>query len=82
MLNSRLVGIEGGDFPVGSDFRKVQIMVNPNLSAQNGGGLATGSVYEQADLTTDTGDIIYSEFRGPINRASDSTEDIKIVCEF
>ena len=79
MLNSRLVGIEGGDFPVGADFRKVQILVNPSLVA---GGLATGSVYQQSELTTDTGDIIYSEFRGPINRASDSTEDIKIVCEF
>ena len=79
MLNSRLVGIEGGDFPVGADFRKVQILVNPSLVA---GGLATGSVYQQSELSTDTGDIIYSEFRGPINRASDSTEDIKIVCEF
>ena len=66
-------------FPVGADFRKVQILVNPSLVA---GGLATGSVYQQSELTTDTGDIIYSEFRGPINRASDSTEDIKIVCEF
>ncbi len=79
MLNSRLIGIEGGDFPVGADFRKVQIIINPELA---GGGLATGSVYQQSELTTDTGDIIYSEFRGPINRASDSTEDIKIVCEF
>jgi hypothetical protein len=79
MLNTRLVGIEGGDFPVGSDFRKVQILVNPELS---GGGAATGSVYQKSELNSDTGLIIYSEFRGPINRASDSTEDIKIVCEF
>jgi hypothetical protein len=44
--------------------------------------MATGNVYQKSDLKTDTGRIIYSEFRGPINRATDSTEDIKIVCEF
>ena len=79
MLNSRLVGVEGGNFPVGDDFRKVQLMVDPKLE---NGTLASGNVYEKSDLLTDTGTIIYSEFRGPINRATDSTEDIKIVCEF
>jgi len=80
MLNSRLVGIEGGDFPVGDDFRKVQLLVNPLLV--DGVTPATSNVYQKSELKTDTGSILYSEFRGPINRASDSTEDIKIVCEF
>ena len=80
MLNSRLVGIEGGDFPVGDDFRKVQILINPILV--DGTTPATSSVYQKSELKSDTGSILYSEFRGPINRASDSTEDIKIVCEF
>ena len=79
MVNSRLVGVEGGNFPVGDDFRKVQIMIDPKLA---NGTAATGNVYEKSDLKSDTGRIIYSEFRGPINRATDSTEDIKIVCEF
>ncbi len=79
MLNSRLVGVESGSFPVGDDFRKVQIMIDPKL---DNGTMATGNVYQKSDLKTDTGRIIYSEFRGPINRATDSTEDIKIVCEF
>jgi len=80
MLNSRLVGIEGGDFPVGDDFRKVQLLVDPLLL--DGVTPATSNVYEKSELKSATGLIIYSEFRGPINRASDSTEDIKIVCEF
>ncbi|NWJ44023.1 hypothetical protein HX837_07485 [Marine Group I thaumarchaeote] len=33
-------------------------------------------------MDDDSGEIIYTEFRAPINRASDSTEDIKLVMEF
>ena len=36
----------------------------------------------ERELDQDSGSIIYTEFRGPIIRASDSTEDIKLVCEF
>ena len=33
-------------------------------------------------MEPDSGDIIYVENRRPISRASDQTEDIKIVVEF
>lgn len=78
MLNSRLIGNEGEDFPVEDDFRKVHLLLNPT---QNNAP-ATGTTYNHLELDQDSGSIIYTEFRGPIIRASDSTEDIKLVCEF
>ena len=35
-----------------------------------------------AEMDDDTGDMIYVEYRLPINRASDQTEDVKLVVEF
>ena len=78
MLNIRLIGNEGADFPIDDDFRKVHLVANPTAS----GSAATGSTYNSSELDQDSGSIIYTEFRGPIVRASDSTEDIKLVCEF
>jgi len=78
MLNARLVGAEGADFPVGDDFRKVHLLSNP----QTGGVLATATTYNAFEIDDGTGEMIYTEFRTPINRASDSTEDIKLVVEF
>jgi hypothetical protein len=81
MMNTRLVGADGsGDFVVGDDFRKVILIVNPKA----GGVAATASTYSGVlnELDDDSGDIIYVEYRAPINRASDQTEDIKIVVEF
>ena len=38
--------------------------------------------YANPELQPDTGNIIYLENRKPIQRASDQTEDIKIIIEF
>ena len=78
MLNSRLIGNDGSDFPVGDDFRKVHLLLNPLVS----GSAATATTYDSTEMDDDSGEIIYTEFRAPINRASDSTEDIKLVMEF
>ena len=78
MMNVRLTGTEGGDFTVGDDFRKVILIANPNAS----GSAATASTYSGAEMDDDSGDQIYIEFRAPINRASDQTEDVKLVVEF
>ena len=80
MLNSRLIGNDGADFPVGDDFRKVHLLVNPLLTADS--AVATATTYDATEIEDDSGQIIYTEFRAPINRASDSTEDIKLVMEF
>jgi hypothetical protein len=78
MINIRLVGTEGGDFVVGDDFRKVILIANPFAS----GSAATSSTYTGAELDDDSGEQIYVEYRAPINRASDQTEDVKLVVEF
>ncbi|MDP7367236.1 MAG: hypothetical protein QGH83_08245, partial [Candidatus Pacebacteria bacterium] len=92
MMNSRLIGADGsGDFPVGNDFRKVILIVNPTASNV----LASASTYYGpqwgdptpvgeglGELDEDSGEIIYVEYRAPINRVADQTEDIKIVAEF
>lgn len=47
-----------------------------------GSSLTFTSGYANPELEPDSGDIIYVENRRPISRASDQTEDIKIVVEF
>ncbi len=84
MMNVRLRGRDGdGDFETGvdADFRKVHVLVNPKISGGNM-GIATGPTYSAAELQKDTGTILYTEFRPPIHRSTDSTEDIKLVVEF
>ena len=81
MLNARLIGLDGSDFPINDDFRKVHLIINPKVSAA-GNALATATTYSASEILSDSGSIIYTEFRAPINRAPDSTEDIKLVIEF
>jgi len=80
MLNTRLIGNDGTDFPVNDDFRKVHLVVNPKIADDS--AIASENTYSKSELLQDSGEIIYSEFRAPINRAPDSTEDIKLVVEF
>ena len=87
MINVRLVGTEAGKFDVGDDFRKVVLIANP-IDASTGLA-AAGTTYDGVgsnsadnELKEDTGDIIYVEYRAPIMRASDQTEDVKLVVEF
>ena len=44
--------------------------------------LSLTSGYANPELSADSGNIIYLENRKPIQRASDQTEDIKIIIEF
>ena len=61
---------------------------NGLFTAANGGdatkasGLSFTDGYAPPELEHDSGNIIYVENRRPISRASDQTEDIKIVIEF
>ena len=45
-------------------------------------GVVFASGYANPELSRDTGEIIYVENRRAISRASDQTEDIKVVVEF
>ena len=40
------------------------------------------SGYANPEIQPDSGDIIYVEHRSPISRASDQTENIKLIIEF
>jgi len=46
----------------------------------NGSSFTTG--YSASELDADTGDIMYIENRAPITRATDQTENVKLVIEF
>lgn len=67
------------------------IHANGNVVAFSGANTITGgtsnatgtpTTYENPELQPNSGKIIYIENRRPISRASDQTEDIKIVVEF
>ena len=67
------------------------LAANGNVIAFSGTNVITGattnavgtaSTYATPELQPDSGKVIYIENRRPISRASDQTEDIKIVVEF
>jgi len=85
MINVRLVGTESGVFETGDDFRKVILLANPLQESDSAVATATRygpTVASTSGLKHDSGTMIYVEYRMPINRASDQTEDIKLVVEF
>jgi len=55
----------------------------PNTSSSaTTNGVVFASGYSNPELAYDSGDIIYVEERSPITRASDQTENIKLIIEF
>jgi len=57
---------------------------NGNLTAFSGANAITGqtsSGYNSGEIDADT-DVLYQENRSPISRASDQTENIKLIVEF
>ena len=52
----------------------------PSSSTVNNTVFVAG--YASPELQPDSGDVIYIENRKPISRASDQTEDVKLVVEF
>ena len=55
----------------------------PNTSSSTDvNGVSITSGYSTPELAYDSGDILYVEERSPITRASDQTENIKLIIEF
>ena len=55
----------------------------PNTSSSTDvNGVSITSGYSNPELAADSGDILYVEERSPITRASDQTENIKLIIEF
>lgn len=84
MITASLENTEGGVFPIGDDFRKVGLVINPLLS---GSSPATATVYDASATTSGqidqlAGRIIYEENRSPIVRAVDQIETVKVVITF
>ena len=52
------------------------------VTLANGFTITFADGYANPELQPDSGNIIYTENRSPISRATDQTEDIKIVVEF
>ena len=52
------------------------------ITLQNSNNVSLTTGYANAELQPDSGNIVYIENRKPIQRASDQTEDIKIIIEF
>ena len=83
--NGNAVGFSGANVITGATSGAV---ATPNTSATtvnsiNFNASATGGQgYADPELEPDSGHILYVENRRPISRASDQTEDIKIVVEF
>ena len=53
-----------------------------DITLLNSNTLSLTAGYANPELAADSGNIIYLENRKPIQRASDQTEDIKIIIEF
>jgi len=54
----------------------------PNTTSGTLNGASFTSGYSNPELAADSGDILYVEERSPITRASDQTENIKLIIEF
>ena len=58
------------------------VTYTPSSSSSTVNNVVFTDGYAKPEMERDTGEIIYVENRRPISRASDQTEDIKVVVEF
>jgi len=54
----------------------------PSTSSTTVDNIAFTSGYNSGEVDADTGDVMYIENRSPITRASDQTENVKLIIEF
>jgi len=58
------------------------VTATPSTSTTTVDSVSFSSGYASSEIDADTGDIIYIENRSPITRASDQTENVKLIIEF
>ena len=78
--NDNLTAFSGANAVTGANSNAVHTPASSTSGTTNGVVFASG--YANPELSRDTGEIIYVENRRAISRASDQTEDIKVVVEF
>ena len=54
----------------------------PDASTQTVNNVSFVSGYSTPELDHDSGDVLYVENRTPIQRATDQTENVKLIVEF
>ena len=58
------------------------VTATPSSSTTTVDSISFTSGYAGSEIDADTGDVIYVENRAPITRASDQTENVKLIIEF
>jgi len=58
------------------------VTATPSSSTSTVDSISFTSGYAGSELDADTGDVLYLENRSPITRASDQTENVKLIVEF
>jgi len=58
------------------------VTATPSSSSTTVDNISFTSGYAGAEIDSNTGDVIYVENRSPITRASDQTENVKLIIEF
>ena len=58
------------------------VTATPSSSTSTVDSVSFTSGYAGSELDADTGDVLYIENRAPITRASDQTENVKLIVEF
>ena len=67
----------------GYDSKPGSLVATENITwTSPGSGTATLTTITAGEMEPMTGEIIYIENRAPVTRASDQTEDIKLIIEF
>ena len=77
--NGNLTAFSGTNVITGADSGVTR---TPSTSTSTVDNVSFTSGYAAAELDADSGDVIYAENRAPITRASDQTENVKLVIEF
>jgi len=77
--NGNLTAFSGANTITGADSGVTR---TPSTSTSTVDNVSFTSGYAAAELDADSGDVIYAENRAPITRASDQTENVKLVIEF
>jgi len=77
--NGNLTAFSGANTITGADSGVTR---TPSTSTSTVDNVSFTTGYATAELDADSGDVIYAENRAPITRASDQTENVKLVIEF
>ena len=78
--NGNLTAFSGANVITGQSSSATATPDTGFSSTVNGSSFTSG--YSSSELDADTGDVLYIEDRAPITRATDQTENVKLVIEF